>query len=133
MKMKKHLNLIVLTAIMIVMACISIIAQDPLPNPVEIIDGVKGATTWADLLGYEAAIYTFLIIVGGWFSAKIPWLNNVENGTFRVLTWAILVISGGAVIGFGNVWAGAIAYFFSTSLYEVILKWIVPSPKVDKG
>jgi hypothetical protein len=100
-----------------------------LTNPTDIIEGVKGAESWTDLLGFEAVIYTFLITVGGWLSSFIPGLRSIDSGVYRVLVWAILVIAGGAVIGFGNVWIGAISYFFSTSLYEIVIKWIFPSPK----
>ena len=108
--------------------CIFAIAQT-LPDPGTIIDGVKGAESWTELLGYQAVIYTLLFNVGGWLSAFIPGLKRIEDGTYRVLVWAILVIAGGLVIGWGNIWIGAISYFFSTSLYDVILKWIIKSPK----
>jgi hypothetical protein len=104
-------------------------AQDTITNPGAIIDGVKGAKSWADLLGMEAVIYTFIITVGGWLSSWIPGLRSIDSGVYRVLVWAILVIAGSLVIGVGNVWVGAISYFFSTSLYEVVLKWIVKSPR----
>jgi hypothetical protein len=110
----------------------SITAQDSFPNPVDIIDDVKKVTSWTDLLGIEAVIYTFLITVGGYLSRFIPVLNKIDSGTYRVFVFAILVIAGSLVIGIGNVWIGAISYFFSTSLYEVVLKWIAPSPKPAK-
>lgn len=100
-----------------------------LVNPIDIIDSVKESTSWTDLITLETAIYTFLITVGGYVSAFIPGLNKIDSGVYRVLVWAILVIAGGAIIGFGNVWMGAISYFFSTSLYEIVLKWLVRSPK----
>ena len=101
----------------------------PIPNPGDIINDVKDATSWTDLLGVESVIYTFLITVGGWMSSFIPGLRTIESGTYRVLVWAIMVIAGGLVIGWGNVWVGAISYFFSTSLYEVVLKFFIKSPK----
>lgn len=105
-------------------------AQDTsIVNPVDIIDDVKKVTSWADLLGLEAVIYTFIITVGGWLSSFIPGLRSIDSGVYRVLVWAILVIAGSLVIGVGNVWVGAISYFFSTSLYEIVLKWIIKSPK----
>jgi hypothetical protein len=107
----------------------AVTAQDTIPNPGDIIDDIKKVTSWTDLLGLEAVIYTFIITVGGWLSAFIPGLRSIESGTYRVLVWAILVIAGGLVIGWGHVWVGAISYFFSTSLYEIVLKWIVKTPK----
>lgn len=107
----------------------TISAQEVIPNPADIIDDVKNVTSWTDLLGLEAVIYTFIITVGGWLSSWIPGLRSIESGVYRVLVFAILVIAGSLVIGVGNVWVGAISYFFSTSLYEVVLKWIVKTPK----
>lgn len=104
-------------------------AQDTIANPADIIDDVKKVTSWADLLGLEAVIYTFIITVGGWLSSFIPGLRSIDSGVYRVLVWAILVIAGSLVIGVGNVWVGAISYFFSTSLYDIVLKWIIKSPK----
>jgi len=104
-------------------------AQNLIPNPADIIDDVKEVTSWTDLLGLEAVIYTFIITVGGWLSSWIPGLRSIESGVYRVLVFAILVIAGSLVIGVGNVWVGAISYFFSTSLYEVVLKWFIKSPK----
>lgn len=104
-------------------------AQDTIANPADIIDDVKKVTSWTELLGLEAVIYTFIITVGGWLSSFIPGLRSIDSGVYRVLVWAILVISGSLVIGVGNVWVGAISYFFSTSLYDIVLKWIIKSPK----
>jgi len=104
-------------------------AQDTIANPADIIDDVKKVTSWTELLGLEAVIYTFIITVGGWLSSFIPGLRSIDSGVYRVLVWAILVIAGSLVIGVGNVWVGAISYFFSTSLYDIVLKWIIKSPK----
>jgi len=106
-----------------------LMAQQPVPNPGDIINDVKKVTSWTDLLGLESVIYAFIITVGGWLSAFIPGLNKIDSGTYRVLVWAILVIAGSLVIGVGNVWVGAISYFFSTSLYEIVLRWILKTPK----
>lgn len=107
----------------------TISAQEVIPNPGDIIDDVKKVTSWTDLLGLEAVIYTFIITVGGWISSFIPGLRSIDSGVYRVLVWAILVIAGSLVIGVGDVWIGAISYFFSTSLYEIVLKWIIKTPK----
>lgn len=98
-------------------------------NPITIIDDLKGVKDWQDLLNKETAIYTILITLGGYLSYLIPGLKTIDNNTYRVLTWAVLVIAGAAVLGMGNIWQGALAYLFSTSLYEVILKWLVKSKK----
>ena len=98
-------------------------------NPGDIVDAVKEAQSWEDLLSLETAIYTAVITLGGYISAFIPGINAIENGTWRVLVFAIIVITASVMFGIGNVWLGAISYFFSTSLYETVLKWFVRSPK----
>lgn len=102
---------------------------EEIPNPGDIIEGIKESKSWADLLGWESALYSFLIVIGGWITPYFPGLNNIDSGVYRILVFAILVISGGLLLGLGNVWQGAFAYFFSTSLYEVVIKLFVKSPK----
>ncbi len=98
-------------------------------DPIQVIEDIKNATSWQDLLGTETAIYTIIMILGGYLSYWIPGINKIPNTTYRVLTWAILVIAGASVLGFGNVWQGALSYLISTNLYQVILKFIVKTPK----
>lgn len=110
-------------------SCIAVTLGAQSANPAELIDDIKGVSSWTDLVTLEAAIYTAVITLGGYLSAFIPVLKNIDSGTWRVLVWAVMVIAGSVVLGFGNVWMGAIAYFFSTSLYEILLKKLFPSPK----
>jgi hypothetical protein len=129
---KENIGFLIAMALFLTLMLISINgvhAQETIPNPSDIINDVKAVTSWTDLLGLEAVIYTFIITVGGWLSSFVPGLRSIDSGTYRVLVWAILVIAGSLVIGVGNVWIGAISYFFSTSLYEIVLKWIIRSPK----
>jgi hypothetical protein len=122
-----HARYILLCLIFAAFTIVGLQAQ--ITDPSVIVDGIKESTSWTDIIGYEAVIYSFLITVGGYVSAFIPGLRSIDSGTYRVLVWAILVIAGGLVLGFGNVWIGAISYFFSTSLYEVVLKWLKKSPR----
>lgn len=124
---RKNFRFILLCLIFATFTVVGLQAQ--ITDPAVIVDGIKQSTSWTDIIGYEAVIYSFLITVGGYISAFIPGLRSIDSGTYRVLVWAILVISGGLVLGFGNVWIGAISYFFSTSLYEVVLKWMKRSPR----
>jgi hypothetical protein len=128
---KKNISFLMVCTVFGTLSLVSlnVYAQEVVPNPGDIIEDVKNAKSWADLIGIEAAIYTFIITVFGWFSAYFPGLNKINSGTLRVLVWAILVIAGSLVIGIGDVWVGAISYLFSTSLYEVVLKWFIRSPK----
>jgi hypothetical protein len=98
-------------------------------SPGTIVDTIKGAESWTDLIGMEAGIYTVLITLGGWFSAFIPGLRSIDSGVYRVLVWAVMVVGGSLVIGIGDIWVGALSYFFSTSLYEVVIKLFIKSPK----
>ena len=125
-------NVLFLSSILFFLTLSLISAQEAIPNPKDIIDGIKDAESWTDLLGYESAIYSLIILIVGWFSSWIPGLKNISSGVYRVLVLAILVIAGGLVLGFGNVWQGAIAYFFSTSMYEIFLKKAIPTPKPEE-
>ena len=98
-------------------------------NPVTIIEDLKGVKDWQDLLNLETAVYTILITIGGYLSYMIPGLRSIDNNTCRVRTVAVLGSAGADVLGVGNIWQGAVSYLFSTSLYEVILKWIFKSKK----
>lgn len=102
-------------------AAVGLIAQ----NPIEVIEKVKSAETFIELIGYDGLILATLMTLGGYFSAYIPWLRNIPDTTYRVLTFAVLVIAGGVLFGFASIWKGLISYFFSTSLYEIVLKWFV--------
>lgn len=100
-------------------------------GPADVIDDIKEAESWQDLVNLQNAIMSAIILIGGWLSALIPGLRNIDSGVYRVLTWAIMVIAGFAFIGGAEIWQGAIAYFFTTSLYEVVIKLFAPSPKPD--
>ena len=119
----------ILFGVLMPLAAFAGVPPEAVPSPDNLIDAVKGVQDWSELLSLETAIYTAVFTVGGYLSAFIPGLKNIDSGTWRVLVFAILVIAGSAVLGIGNIWLGAISYFFSTSLYEVVLKWFVKSPK----
>ena len=124
---KKHFSLFLMSSFFLALAAIQLVAQTA--DPGQLVNDIKGVQDWSQLVSLETAIYTAVITIGGYFSAFIPGLKNIDSGVWRVLVWAIMVVAGSLVIGFGNVWMGAIAYFFSTSLYEIVLKWFIPSPK----
>ena len=101
-------------------------------DPKDLTDQIKGVQDWSQLIGLETAIYTAVFTIGGYFTAFIPGLKSIDSGVWRILTFAVIVIAGSLVLGIGNIWLGAISYFFSTSLYEVVLKWAFPSPKPEQ-
>lgn len=118
----KHLGVLVLVLISVV-----IISAQP-ESPQEVVDAIKNSETFQDLIGLENAIMSLLIILGGYLSPFLPWVRNLPNATYRVLAVAIVIVAGFVVFG-TSVWSGAITYFFSTSVYEVFLKRVVPTKK----
>tara|TARA_R110000787_G_scaffold97665_4_gene201308 strand:+ start:6506 stop:6868 length:363 start_codon:yes stop_codon:yes gene_type:complete len=76
-------------------------------------------------------IYGALVILGGYVSAFIPGLKKINSGVYRVLAFAL--VTGIGFFSFGaDVFSLSVTYFFSTSLYEVVLKSLVaksPKPK----
>ena len=98
-------------------------------NPVEIIEDIKHVKSWADLVGMQEAILTFLITLGGYLAYFIPGIKNISNTTYRVLVLAVLIVAGAVVLGFANIWQGVLSYLISTGLYVVVLKWFVKTPK----
>ena len=125
MKFKLFFSLLFLA----IAATLFAVPPDAVVSPDNLINDIKGVQDWSGLLSLETAIYTAVITVGGYLSAFIPGLRSIDSGVWRVLVFAILVVAGSAVLGIGNIWIGAISYFFSTSLYEVVLKWFIRSPK----
>lgn len=123
----KHISTLFLAFFFLALAVVQVMAQPV--DPGELVDQIKSVTDWSQLVSMESVIYTAVITIGGYLTAFIPGLKKIDSGTWRVLVWAIMVIAGALVLGIGNVWMGAISYLFSTSLYEVFLKWILPSPK----
>jgi magnesium-transporting ATPase (P-type) len=123
----KTLLMLLLTAICGVLA----LGQAPInpPTPMEVIEQVKGVTSWEQLLTLETAIMSVLIIVGGFFTWLVPGLKNIHSNTYRVLTFAILVVAGFVILGFANVWQGAISYLFASGLYQVMIRPVAPTPR----
>lgn len=80
------------------------------------------------LFGGMEMLYGALVVIGGYISAFIPGINKIDNSIFRVLAWAILTGLGFFLFG-GKVLSLALTYAASTSIYEIILKWIIRSPK----
>lgn len=84
-------------------------------------------TLW---FGYMDAVYAAIIIIVGYLSKWIPGLNEISSVKWRVVAFVVLT-------GAGLAWYGvplikiAITYFFTTSLYELVLKDALnlPSPK----
>ena len=101
-----------------------------------ICQGTEGWTPPAigDWFTQMDALYSALIVIGGYLSAKVPVLNTITSATWRVLTWAILTGLGFWYFGDLAILKIAINYFFATSLYEVVLKGMfnLRSPKTDR-
>lgn len=106
--------------------------KDAGDNPFDVIDDIKNADEWIDLVGLDGAVLTLLMIVLGYLSKFIPILNKINSNTYRVLTTGVIIVIGLAMFGpSGSMWKGIIAYLISTSTYEVLLKWIFKTPKPE--
>ena len=90
-------------------------------------------STPAALFGNIEALYGVLVIVGGYLTAFIPGLNKINDGTLRVLAWAVITAVGFLMFDSGSVLSLSVTYAISTSLYEVILQWFRKSPKPGEG
>ena len=111
-------------SLLLLIGAVALVAQTP-----DVLEDTQG------FLHYKIeAIYGALIILGGYFSRFFP-VVGTWNPIFRVLAWA--VVSGGlfAVLTPLEATGAAITYAISTSLYEVIFKWIkkTPEPEPAKG
>ena len=117
------------------MVATGLLAQvDTIPPPtdfnlVDFLDALKGVKTYQDLLLLFDPILALVVLVGGYFSAYIPWLNKINSGTYRVLAFGILAIAIFAVFGFAPAWQGVLSFMFSTGLYKYLIKIVLPSPK----
>jgi hypothetical protein len=100
------------------------LGQDPI-NPIDTIKDAIDAPTWDILLSKETAITAALILIGGYLSPFVPFIRKIPKGAYRVAAFAVIIVIA-LVKGFGvGSWAGsAIAYFFSTSIYELVFKWL---------
>lgn len=72
-----------------------------------------------------------LIILFGYVGKWFPGLNKIDDATYRVLAFAILL--GAGFVYFGtDIWQVAVSYFGATSMYEIIFKKIFGgSPRTD--
>ena len=84
-------------------------------------------STPESLFGGMEILYGAVVIIGGYLSAFIPGLNNIDQGVYRVLAWAIMTGIGFALFG-SSIISLAVTYAISTSLYEVIFKLFRASP-----
>lgn len=78
------------------------------------------------LFGSMEILYGAIIVIGGYLSAFIPGLREIDSGVYRVLAWALMTGIGFAVFG-SSILSLAVTYAISTSLYEVIFKLLRPS------
>jgi hypothetical protein len=120
-------KILIVTAM--VCASLALMAQITAPSPSETYNAIKGVTSWEQLLTLEGAIMSMLIVLGGYISWLIPGLKAIHSNTYRIATFAILIIAGAIVLGISNVWQGAISYLFATGLYQLLLKPVAPTPK----
>lgn len=122
--MKHNLNRTLMLILgMIVIMVAPVLAQDVVPT-------VAG---WQppplnEWFGSIEQVYSVVVVIGGYLSNKIPGLNQISNATYRVFAFALLTGAGFWYFG-GDIIGLAINYFFSTSMYELILKPVGKSPR----
>lgn len=103
---------------LMLVAAVALVAQTP-----------DIATDPQGFLHYKIeAIYGALIILGGYVSRFFPVVGN-WNPIFRVLAWAVVSGALFTVLTPMEAAGAAITYAISTSLYEVIFKWIKKTPE----
>ena len=119
----KSAILLMITMVISVAFFASACAQDVVPP----VNMPTEANAWFNPTWVEY-VYGVVIIIGGYLSAFIPGLKNINAGVYRVLTWAVLTGSGAIYLG-SDVWGVAITYFMATGLYNVVLKLIIRSPQ----
>lgn len=118
----KHIKLISMVIIGLLMLTVApVIAQ-------EVIVAGYTPPPLSEWFGSLEQVYAVVVVIGGYLSAKIPGLNQINNATYRVLAFAVLVGAGFWLYG-ADIVGLAINYFFSTSFYEVVLKAFAASPK----
>lgn len=72
-----------------------------------------------------------LILIFGYLGKWVPGFNKIDDATYRVLAFAVLLGAGFVYLG-NDVWQVAVSYFGATSMYEVILKKLFGgSPRTD--
>lgn len=124
--MRHNINRVLMLSLALVMIVVApVLAQAVVPS----------TAGWqppplAEWFGSIEQVYSVVVVVGGYLSAKIPGLNQITNATYRVLAFAILTGAGFWYFG-GDIIGLAINYFFSTSMYELILKPVGKSPKTE--
>lgn len=98
-------------------------------DPADVIDQVKSAKDFGELIGLDGAIMMALMVIFGYLSKFIPFFNQIDSTTYRVATIAIVIIVGFVMFG-SSIWSGVISYVFSTSAYELIFKLFKKTPEV---
>ena len=108
-----------LILILVLIIPITLVAQETLPS-------------MEFFFGKIDAVYIALMTIGGYLSFKIPGLNKIGNGVYRILAFAVILAAIFFFFGFNKDVIGlAFSYFMSTSLYEVVLKQVFKTPKPD--
>lgn len=114
------------------MACVMLVAQVAPPvDPIDVVDQIKNVGSFSELIGLDGLIMAALITIAGYISPFVPFVKKIPTATFRVLTFAVIIIAGAALFGFAPIWKGLVGYFFSTSLYEVVLQWFKKTDKPE--
>lgn len=73
-------------------------------------------------------VYSALVVIFGYVAYLIPGVNKFAP-FIRVAAFALVAGLGFILYGVADFWQIAITYFFTTGLYDLFLRKILPSPK----
>jgi hypothetical protein len=100
-------------------------------TPTEVVEAVKNAGDPMELFTLTTAITVLVINFAGYIAPFIPGIKDIPSTTYQVLVFAVLIIVGGIMFGWLNIWQAAFGYFISTNLYTHVLKWLAKTPKSE--
>ncbi len=121
--MKKLIRLAGLALAFLFIAAVRLSAQDPTFTPIDI----NTLTPEAVFNTLYEPVYGVLVILFGYLSAWIPGVKKLAP-FYRVLAFGAVAGIGFKLFGL-PFWKIATSFFMSASLYAVVLKNILPSPK----
>jgi len=122
--MRKFIRFGTLILAFFVIAAVRLSAQDPTLEPID-INTLTPETVFSTMV---QPLYGALVILFGYLSAYIPGVKN-WSPFMRVAAFALAAGLGFYLYGV-SFWKIASSYLLSSGLYAVILKNIIPSPKL---
>ena len=96
-------------------------------SPGDVIDGIKNANTWTEVLGLYDLISMALILILTQISKFVPGVNKI-TGPWRALIVTIIIVLIGAIkFGAASLGTPVVIWAIVTLVYDKLLR-----PKVSK-